>query len=160
MSVTKCKACKQQIGKNAEVCPNCGEPQKRKSVGCLGAIGIVIVVLVLAGIIAQEIVPTPSQPKPSKTVDVDCSLQADRGQFIQKMINDGYWEKVHRPAKLTRIDVMPLFMASATKADKEKFVSVVSAWDRCEGGDGLITLIDAMTGNEVGSYGDYGLKLK
>jgi len=164
MSLVKCKSCGHEVSKKAEKCPNCGEPQKRKSVGCMGAVGIIVLAVVFAAVFVQKTGKNSSgtgstTPAAKQAVKLDCSIQDDRKELIQKMISQGYWEKVNRPATLMTISVMPLFMASATLDDKKKLVSVVSAYDRCTGGDGLIVIVDAMNGKRLGTFGDYGLDL-
>lgn len=54
MGLAKCKACGHEVSKKAKKCPNCGEPQKRTSPGCLGAVGIVVMALVVAVVFIQE----------------------------------------------------------------------------------------------------------
>ncbi len=43
MALKKCKECGQEVSTKADRCPNCGAKQKRKSIGCGGALLILIV---------------------------------------------------------------------------------------------------------------------
>ncbi len=75
----KCKACGNAVSKNAPTCPQCGEPVKkeRKPVGCGGAIGLLVLVLIVAAIIGGErnSVGTgssePSKPKTAAEIRQD-----------------------------------------------------------------------------------------
>ena len=67
MSLAKCKACGHEVSKKADKCPNCGEPLKRKSVGCGGAIGAVFLFVVIWAAVSsitdrQEGSTTPKPP--------------------------------------------------------------------------------------------------
>lgn len=73
MSLAKCKACGNEVSKNADKCPNCGEPQKRKPIGCMGGIALIVCVLVIGGALVslndtmqqgmgQTTAPTASTP--------------------------------------------------------------------------------------------------
>lgn len=53
--LANCKACGREISENANSCPHCGEPVKRKKIGCLGCLGV-IVVLFFLGIIGSLII--------------------------------------------------------------------------------------------------------
>ena len=42
MALVKCKECGQQVSRKAAACPACGAPTKRESIGCGGAVVIVV----------------------------------------------------------------------------------------------------------------------
>lgn len=44
MAIKKCKECGKEVSTKADLCPHCGAKQKRKSIGCGGAILILIVI--------------------------------------------------------------------------------------------------------------------
>lgn len=63
MALVKCKACGNQISKNARTCPQCGHPNKKptsKPAGCLA----LIVLVVLVWSIAQQSENGPEQATP------------------------------------------------------------------------------------------------
>lgn len=159
MALSKCKACGHEVSKRADKCPNCGEPLKRRSIGCLGAILIIGVALVIGAMMSMEGTDKSTVATPAPKQTADCSKQADRQAFMQKMINEGYWQKTERPATLLRVHVMLPFLA-LTMDDKKSFLSVASAYDLCTGGEGMITIIDAITGKDIGRFDEYGLHMK
>ena len=59
-ALVKCKACGGMVSKQAAVCPHCGNPMKRKSLGCGSLIVLVGLALVVAVVWEQS--TTPSQP--------------------------------------------------------------------------------------------------
>lgn len=155
----KCKSCSAEVSKNAKACPQCGEPVKRRPIGCSGAISIVFLVLAIAVAWNSIMNPSPTttggQATTSTSVSkpsADCSKQTDRKQLIEDMIAEGYWDKVVKPAILYRVHVMPSFIRGTKFDDKQQLISVVSAYDLCEGGEGIVTVIDAMSGKEIGSF--------
>ncbi len=159
-----CKSCNASVSKAAAACPQCGEPMKRKPIGCGTAIGLVFLVVVVAMVIqdrggsgTRSI--TRTTPTKQSTPAVDCSKQANRQAFIDKMIANGYWQKVTRPATLYHVHVLPSFILEATFDDKQQFISVVSAFSQCEGGDEIVTVVDAMTGKDIGTYSKFGLSM-
>jgi hypothetical protein len=50
----KCKSCNAEVSKNAKACPQCGDPVKRKPIGCGGAIVLVFLVAVVAVTIQNQ----------------------------------------------------------------------------------------------------------
>jgi len=160
MSLKKCKACNHDVSKNADKCPNCGEPLKPQTVGCGGTAVILLLVVVFAAIVTNNKESTSIEvPTPLPKITADCTTQNARIELFQKMVNDGYWEKIERPGTAFRVNVMPKFMTGATLDDKETFISVVSAYDLCLGGKGTVRIIDAMTGKDIGRFDEYGLRL-
>ena len=53
MSLKKCKECGNEVSTKAKNCPKCGAPVKT-NVSCLGAIGIIILVFIVIGIIVSN----------------------------------------------------------------------------------------------------------
>jgi len=181
VSLAKCRACGREVSKNADRYPQCGDPLKRKTIGCGGAVGVFFLVGVFATIIIGQqqtgtdtAAPAPAPisaagPSPAfpaaapvaatPEITADCTIQADRKAFIESLISDGYWEKVERPATRLRVSVLPKFMNAATYDDKKSFFSEASAYDFCDGGSGAITIIDAMTGEDIGVFDQYGLRM-
>lgn len=47
MALKKCKECGKEVSTKADLCPNCGAKQKRKGIGCGGALLILIVIGVI-----------------------------------------------------------------------------------------------------------------
>lgn len=66
-NLKKCKACGAAISKNADSCPQCGEPQKRKPIGCGSAIALVVLVAIVAAMLGGDPSDTSSTPKPPPT---------------------------------------------------------------------------------------------
>lgn len=60
MALQKCKACGHEVSKKADKCPNCGEPIKTKSVRCAGAIGIVLLAVLIGSVWTAMQNPTAS----------------------------------------------------------------------------------------------------
>ena len=158
----KCKDCGWEVSKNADTCPQYHSPVKRKSVGCISGIFIVILV-VFAGTMVMDSLDNDSPnitQTPKVAPKVDCSNNSERDDFIQRMIKQRHWEKVESGAGMIRLYVMPVFMNSATFGEKQQFVSVASAWSICNGNDGMVRLINAMNNDNLGYYStDLGLQL-
>lgn len=53
-ALVKCKACGTQVSKKAKTCPSCGEPMKRKPIGCLGAIAIIAIAIGVASVYMED----------------------------------------------------------------------------------------------------------
>ncbi|MDP2682706.1 MAG: FxLYD domain-containing protein [Deltaproteobacteria bacterium] len=53
MALKVCKECGKEVSTEAEKCPNCGAPVKKKGIGCLGAIGVIFVFLVIISILGS-----------------------------------------------------------------------------------------------------------
>ncbi len=125
-----------------------------KNIGWVGAVGLLLLVVVFAAIVIsnrESSIGTP--PK----ITADCTLQAGRKEFLQKKVEEGYWMQIERPEALFRVKVMPKFIDNTTLEEKKRLISTVSAYDFCLGGDGVLTVVDAMTGNELGHFNEYGL---
>ena len=59
MSLKKCKECGNEVSTKAKNCPKCGAPVKT-NISCLGAIGIIILVFIVIGIIvSNQLVDNP-----------------------------------------------------------------------------------------------------
>jgi len=161
MALIKCKACSREVSKSADKCPHCGEPLKRKPIGFFGAIVFIGLFVVLGTIISGQSSTAPkTSATPAPKITADCSIQDGRKKAIQKLIDQGYWQKIERPGDMTRVSVMPLFTESTTLDDKKSFISVASAYDVCMGGNGTVRIIDAMNGKDLGYFSEYGLNWK
>jgi hypothetical protein len=89
-------------------------------------------------------------------------MQGDRKAFIQKLINNGIFQKVEVPASLPHLWVKPAFHALDFDT-KSKFVNVVYAYYVTKNPKyNIVVLYDSQTGKEVGKYAEVygGLKLK
>lgn len=67
MGLTKCKACGHEVSKNAAKCPSCGEPLKRKPLGCGGAIAFVFLFVVILVAIGSINAPDSGYSKTATT---------------------------------------------------------------------------------------------
>lgn len=159
-TLKKCKACGAAVSAKAPTCPQCGEPQKRKPIGCGAGVVIVVVAFIVATMLMDDKSPTkPAEESRLPKISADCSKQAERETLIKNMINDGYFEKTERPGSSLRVWAMPAFIDGATFSQKESIMSLFSAYDVCAGGDGRVRIFDAMTGESIGSFSEYGLDM-
>ena len=64
MALKKCKECSRELSSKADVCPNCGAPQKSKQYGCGTLILIIFVGFIITSVIGMlnEGSSTPSTP--------------------------------------------------------------------------------------------------
>jgi len=91
MSLAKCKACGREVSKNADKCPNCGEPQKRKPIGCMGAITIIVCALVIGGVFVSQTTgtkttasaPTKKQPSPEEVAAQNAAFEVCKQKLQQ-----------------------------------------------------------------------------
>lgn len=112
MSLVKCKACGGMVSKQAEVCPHCGNPMKRKRAGCGTLIVVVGLALVVAmvwegnqldtgtsapGRPAQADRPAPAPPTPAELWSVttersalDDSTNVFMGMQSQELVRDRF----------------------------------------------------------------------
>jgi hypothetical protein len=155
MNLARCEACGHYVSKSDGKCPLCGESMEHKAIYYGGAIGFLVLVGVIAAFVANNRESSPPTPMPK--IAADCTLQAGRKEFIQKMVEEGYWKAIERPGTLFRVNVMPKFIDNTTLDDKKRLISTVSAYDFCLGGEGVLTVVDAMTGNELGHFNEHGL---
>lgn len=112
----------------------------------------IIVLLMLAGCAQQG----------GPDIDKSPAMQAERQQFVQKLIDQGLVQKIEERGTNPRMWVRPAFrMLDYTT--KQKFVSVVFAL-YCTGKNTgeTVTLVDSLSGEEIGDYSVAygGLKLK
>jgi hypothetical protein len=96
MALIKCKACDQEISKNAKKCPNCGEPTPKKTSVFTWIISIFIVIVAIKSFSTSNNAPAkPSKPKVS---DAECkkTIQCwgDRHSIAASIRCDGYVEKL------------------------------------------------------------------
>lgn len=90
----------------------------------------------------------------------DCSTQAEREAFIEKLIAQGHWQKVGRLGRLFHVNVTPAFLAETSPDEKQRSLAVVSAYSQCTGGESRVVINDAKTGEQIGEFSDAGLRLK
>lgn len=162
----KCTDCGHAIGNNAKTGPHGGAPHHKPGLKMLAKFGLGVALLsILASACDSRNDPASTPPTVSRApvaaapVD-DCSAQGEREAFIEKQIAQGQWQKVGRVAKLFHIYVMPAFLAETSQADKQQSFSVISAYSRCEGGESLVVIHDAISGERVGQFSDAGLELE
>jgi hypothetical protein len=154
----KCKACGGAVSEKAPTCPKCGEPLKRKVFGRGPAIVSIFIALAI-GIVLFSYYETGTQPIPKPATAVDCGTLAEREEFVAGMIERGYWASVQYTPGVARLEVMPFFMTSVSFDDKQQYVNVVAAINKCKGGGLSVVLIDAMTDKTIGTYAEIGLVL-
>ena len=155
--MAKCKVCGHFVDNIVDQCSRCGEPVKHKTIGYGGAIGIFVLVGVFAVIVISNRESSIEDPDATPKITADCTLQAGRKEFMQKMVEEGYWQQIERPGTILRVEVMPKFIDNTTLDDKKRLISTVSAYDFCLGGEGVLTVVDAMNGNELGHFNESGL---
>jgi len=89
------------------------------------------------------------------------NMQNKRKGFIQKLINNGVFEKVEVPGSLPHLWVKPAFYGLSFD-DKSTFVNVVYAYyTTMNSSYNLVVLYDSRSGKKVGVYGETygGLKM-
>lgn len=98
-----------------------------------------------------------SNPTQTPTTTVSVELQSKRLEFINKLIAQGIFQKVEKPAIYPRVWVTPLFMA-LNFDDKQLFIGVVYSYyvtqnSQCD----MVLLYDSKIGKEIGIYAkEYG----
>ena len=168
----KCTDCGHAIGNHAKTCPLGGAPNKKTGLNMLAKIGLGVALL---GVLASACdnrndpastpptasrAPVAAAPTPAAAAPAaDCSTQGEREAFIEKLIAQGQWQKVGRVAKLFHVYVMPAFLAETSLEDKQQSFSVISAYSRCDGGESLVVIHDASSGERIGQFSDAGLEL-
>lgn len=88
-------------------------------------------------------------------------MQSDRMAFIQKLIDQGIFQRVDLPANLPHLWLRPAFYA-LDFIMKQKFVNVVYAYYITEDPSyNIVVLYDSRTGKQIGKYAEVygGLKL-
>jgi len=127
--------------------------------GCLrGLVWIVVIFvgLAVAGALFNRPSPPGSAPAsvwaPVATIDKSPAMQADRKKLIEKLIEQGVFQKIEVPGFLPQLWVRPGFYI-ADFDQRESFVSVVYAY-YFDGSDPTdsVKLFDSQSGKEVGSY--------
>jgi hypothetical protein len=119
----------------------------------LAAVAVTMAVLLSCG---DSRSPAPATPAPS------AAMQKERLEFIQKLIDQGFFKKVETPGSLPHLWVTPKFMALDFDT-KGTFVNVVYAYYLAKNPDyNLVVLYHSKTGKEVGQYAAAygGLKLE
>ncbi len=176
MALTQCKECGHEISKKAEKCPQCGVPQKKKT----SAFTWLLLILIIFGVYGyiknpsntgSQSVTTESSTAPagsqsvtaeSSTVpafDTSPEKQAERKQFIEKLIKMGVLYKVEVPAELPHVYVAPSFYALNVD-DKQRFINVVYAYYLAQSPRAnIVTLYDSKSGKKIGMFTERGLDL-
>lgn len=88
-------------------------------------------------------------------------MQDKRKDFIQKLINNGVFQKVEVPGSLPHLWVKPAFYAFSFD-DKSSFVNIVyTYYITMNSSYDLVVLYDSRSGKEVGVYAETygGLKM-
>ena len=159
MALKKCKECGNEISSKAEACPQCGAPQKKKT----SIVTWFVLILILFGVVGAifDSLNTPRDAGPSAYAKLDKSLkkQAERKEFIEKLIRKGILYKLVTPGEIPHIYVAPGFY-SLNVDDKQSFISVVYAY--CLAHDSrvnIVALYDSKSGKNIGSFNEGGLKL-
>ncbi|MCP5421740.1 MAG: hypothetical protein H6959_02375 [Chromatiaceae bacterium] len=92
-------------------------------------------------------------------LDRSAEKQAERKQFIEKLIGMGVLYKVEVPAELPHIYVAPGFYALNID-DKQRFINVVYAYFVAQNPKANIaTLYDSKSSNKIGMFTERGLDL-
>jgi hypothetical protein len=161
----KCKDRRHAVGSTARTCPRGGASHRLPGLNLLARISLGVVLL---GMLASgcdnrndpaSTPPTASRAPVAAAPADDCSAQGEREAFIEKQIAQGQWQKVGQVAKLFHVYVMPAFLAETSQEDKQQSFSVISSYSRCEGGESLVVIHDAMSGEQIGQFSEAGLEL-
>ena len=97
----------------------------------------------------------------SVSLGVFADMQSDRKAFIQKLVNNGVFQKVEVPGSLPHLWVKSVFYTLDFDT-KSQFVNVVYAYYITQNSKyNIVVLYDSQTGKEVGKYAEVygGLKL-
>jgi len=91
--LVKCKSCGKEVAPNANACPHCGEsnPGLKMGKGCLGCLGVCVIVIVLSGIIAimQEPGDSSSKSDPiQQKLEDSIPLKAELSLSVEKFIDN------------------------------------------------------------------------
>lgn len=158
MALTKCKECGKEISRNADKCPSCGSPQKKKTSRLTWLFLILIIIVVYVSMNPSTPSATQNSSAASK-LDESPAKQAERKLFIEKLIKNGILYKVEVPAELPHIYVSSGFY-SLNVDDKQSFINVVYAYYLAQNPRANIaTLHDSKSGKQIGMFTGRGLDL-
>jgi len=171
MALRKCGGCQKEIGANAAVCPQCGEPAPKRTGSFTLFIGVPFAAIFLWGIFFRSAhLDTPaeaaaavaakaaSEPK----VDQSPTMQAGRKEMIESLQEKGVFGEVKcSEAGGATVVVRPAFYRLDFE-QKKVFVSVPAAY--CfepKWGIVSVDLVDSKTNKDAGSFSPlFGLKLE
>lgn len=104
----------------------------------------------------------PAEGQAAAPAPVDPQLQANRKEFIERLIAEGIFQKVEVPGTTPRLWVTPRFMLLNWE-DKEQFVNVVFAYyypDPSQHDLAMIKIYHSVSGKHIGDYSaSFGLEL-
>lgn len=87
VGIKKCKECGKEVSSKADKCPHCGVPIKGKpTVGCLGAIVIIIFVLIFIGKVTDFIEKRSEEKGKSDQQKIAEQIEKQRQEFEQKKV--------------------------------------------------------------------------
>lgn len=92
MALKSCKECGKEVSSKAEKCPNCGAPVKRKGSGCLGAIGLIFLLLIFIVIVFRS----PGGGSKSISSNSKMKLEIVKGW---QWIDEGDWTYIRGSVK-------------------------------------------------------------
>jgi hypothetical protein len=166
MALIKCKECGNEVSSDAKSCPKCGAPTPKKTSlltwVVAGVFGLIVFNVVLnSGTGTTSL--SSSAAKSAPQVDRSPAKQAERKQFIEKLIAQGLIQKVDTAGgNLPKMFVRPAFNALDLDT-KQSFASVVYAYhfDGSNISDSVV-LRDSRSGKDIGNYNPNlgGLKLE
>jgi len=90
-NLIKCKSCDTEISKNAKICPQCGEPNKKKSFLFILFIFIIVLISLLIGIGTLQTKGGTKQVKLNAKTD-NCYDYNDKN--IERLFSEVFKEKV------------------------------------------------------------------
>lgn len=134
-NLKKCKACGAAISSKAPTCPQCGEPQKRKPVGCGGAIAILFVVGIIAAIIAGDPAGTSKGTAPEAAL----TPEQQRQQKIDAQFSG--WDGAHRSLERS---------VKAGLKDPDSYQHIESRYG--DKGDYILVRMEFRAKNSFGGY--------
>lgn len=170
MALRKCGGCHKEIGANAAVCPQCGEPGPKRTGNLTKFIGVPLAAFILWRVVSiashqdtpAEAAATVAAKAASKLkVDQSPTMQAERKEMIESLQEKGVFGKVKcSEAGAATVVVRPGFYRLDFE-QKKAFASVLGAY--CfdpKWGIVSVDLVDSKTNKDVGSYGLLGLRLE
>lgn len=171
MALRKCGGCHKEIGANAALCPQCGEPAPKRTGSFTLFIGVPFAAIFLWGIFSRSAhLDTPAEAaaavatKEASKLKVDQSptMQAGRKEMIESLQEKGVFGELKcSEVGGATVVVRPAFYGLDFD-QKRALVSVPGAY--CfdpKWGIVSVDLVDSKTNKDAGSYGPLlGLRLK
>jgi hypothetical protein len=135
------------------------QPQLQRAVQ---SVFVITGVMLMTFMTFKFVHPKPPAPPSVAIANVDRSptMHAERGAFIQKMINQGLFMKVSSHGVTPEVWVTRQFISGKFE-DQETLISIVYAYnfDGRNPADS-IAVVEASTGRQIASYDSYGLHMK